>query len=736
MSSFGRSIGTSKSAVRRITPVFRAALMVAMALMAAIPAATVFQPRTAHAAWSASFESGKATFEIVPANRAVNASIDCQIVNQDPTTIGGLRYYDGWSMMVPVEASKIKVADQGGPLNFTTSSGEYWTTVRISLRSDLFYGGRAAFTVSYDLALPNANQADFYAWTPRGSFQTTIIVPKSYYEDFTLEPKEQSRTDLGTKTAYKYTFSGVDYQPIAVEGARKGLTVTRSGSVKLARKSVPIIVSLWEGEDQEAQRILDLYVSALPVLEQITGVSFPPDYAVKVAEGTTTELKGYAGQNDGQNGIKVLWSSKTDSTLLHELAHYWADRPPWGETWMREGQASLYASMALENLGKTQTAAAYRNYRTGEYEDGKIQYDKPLYDWKTPSSYTGQGEVGFGYGKSFVFMSDLQTVIGPDGMQKTNQTVFGGGTTVTWLDYMDALESATGKQMRSAFFDWIIPRTFEPALARYADVKSAVSQPKDRFGINSVEKRLSNARSQLVSGDVGTATSSFDNTMSTLQDWQRALKACRTAENISSGLTDLLGSGPFDDALTSAKDYLRNGSYSQSEVKGLEAKDVFGQWQGALTAYREAESTIASESKAMSAEFTSEALGTAKGTLMRGDYSGALSQSKSALALVPVWKDAVTAVRAAESDLMKARSEGRTWQLKKAEESIAQARQLVADGEFAASVPVSHITSDIARRGVTPFRALLPFGLGGLAALAAAFGAVFWVRRRKAQAAT
>ncbi len=711
--------------------ILRSALLALVALVAAVPAATLLQPRTAQAAWSYSFESGKATFEVVPADKAVHATIECQIVNLDPSTASGDWYYYRWGLTIPKESTNVKVFDTSGSLSFSPTTGDYWTTLSISLRSNLFYGNKASFTATYDLALPNANQVDFYAWTPRGSYQTTIIVPKNYYEDFTIDPKQQSTQDLGTKTAYKYTFSGENYEPVTVEGARKGLTVTKYGSVTLGNKSVPITVTLWEGEDREAQRILDLYISALPVMEQITGVPFPPNYPVKVSEGTTTELKGYAGQNGGQNGIKVLWSSKTDSTLLHELAHYWAGQPPWAEPWMWEGQASLYAVMTLDKLGKTQAAADYREYRTSDYEDGKATYDTPLYDWKTPSSYTGQGAVSFGYGKSFIFMSNLQTAIGSEAMQKTNQTVFSRSTDFTWLDYMDALESTTGKEMRTTFFDWIVPKTFDTAITQYESVKSAVIQPKDRFGIDTVEKRLGEAKSELASGDVGSAKSGLDGTMTTLQAWQQSLATYRAAENISAGVSDLLGSGPFDDAMTAARNYLRDGRYDQSEVKGLEAKSLFGQWQGALKAYREAESTVARESQAMDAEFTSGTLDTAKLTLMRGEYSDARSQSNTVLALVPVWKDAVKAVRTAENDVALARSQGRTWQFKKVEDSLVQAQQMVASGDFQSSIPVSQATTDLAKRSMTPLRALAPYVVAGLAAIAGVVVLVVWLRRRR-----
>ena len=132
-------------------------VVLAALVLAAIPAAIAIVPRVAEAAWSETCESGKATFDIAPADRSVHATIAYEIVNLEPTTASRDMYYFRWGTTVPSEASNIKVFDQVRTMAVTLSVAQTYRSVRKVAQEDVNWWGNSQEVAgsSFDFACPH-----------------------------------------------------------------------------------------------------------------------------------------------------------------------------------------------------------------------------------------------------------------------------------------------------------------------------------------------------------------------------------------------------------------------------------------------------------------------------------------------------------------------------------------------------------------------------------------------------
>lgn len=169
-----------------------------------------------------------------------------------------------------------------------------------------------------------------------------------------------------------------------------------------------VVVHYLPGDERWAQETLQTALSAIPVLERITGAPLPVAHDVVVWEVHQEDL-GLAGINAQEMGIFVAPES---DALIHELAHYWVGAHNLAEHWMAEGIADLY-----DHLVKLQL-----DHRVWEPPavwdlEQMCSFDGPLVLWKridTLDATVREREANrFFYGKSFLFWYTLQRVHGP-----------------------------------------------------------------------------------------------------------------------------------------------------------------------------------------------------------------------------------------------------------------------------------------------------------------------------------
>lgn len=103
-----------------------------------------------------------------------------------------------------------------------------------------------------------------------------------------------------------------------------------------------------------ADQMLELAVEALPVLDSLTDVQLDGSHRrVFYLDGDgLLERLGADGAIDPDNRI-FLSRGSLESTVVHELAHYWSDQDRFGELWMVEAYAQHLANLAMPLLNRT-----------------------------------------------------------------------------------------------------------------------------------------------------------------------------------------------------------------------------------------------------------------------------------------------------------------------------------------------------------------------------------------------
>jgi hypothetical protein len=102
----------------------------------------------------------------------------------------------------------------------------------------------------------------------------------------------------------------------------------------------------------DAERMLDLAVRALPVLQDLTDVQLDGSHfrTFYLDERDNLISLGADGYIDEADQI-TLHAGSRESTVVHELAHYWADRERLREPWLVEAYAEYLTSLAAPRLG-------------------------------------------------------------------------------------------------------------------------------------------------------------------------------------------------------------------------------------------------------------------------------------------------------------------------------------------------------------------------------------------------
>jgi hypothetical protein len=246
--------------------------------------------------------------------------------------------------------------------------------------------------------------------------------------------------------------------PVSIPGYEEPVTA----QIKLATKTVDLIVYAFTNDIQKGKHIIELYTKALPALEDLIGVPFPQNYPIKVQEYAKNDLEGLSGKNGGINGIQIANTNMTDDAILiHELNHYWFTSPRYSEKWISEGFAILYADLTLRSLGDVKTADQEKNGYMANYQRLKA-LDFPLEQWGAVGTTPGNLRT-FAYGKSSVLIHALYDKAGTEAFKKVNQKAFASpNSRVNSVLLLKGLTDFTGKDFLQFGPGWIYPGTAQP----------------------------------------------------------------------------------------------------------------------------------------------------------------------------------------------------------------------------------------------------------------------------------
>lgn len=163
-------------------------------------------------------------------------------------------------------------------------------------------------------------------------------------------------------------------------------------------------------------------------------------------------------------GVKVLPTTVDDPAqdwaIVHELSHQW-----WGnlvtsatlkDFWLNEGITTFMTAAWKEHRYGRAAYEAELNVARSRLERARANgFDKPLaWDGRYPTLGTRRAVQ---YSKGALFMDHLRTTLGDavfwSGLRRYTRAHAGGS--VTSIDFERAMESASGRDLRPLFVEWV-----------------------------------------------------------------------------------------------------------------------------------------------------------------------------------------------------------------------------------------------------------------------------------------
>jgi len=386
-----------------------------------------------------------ATYEVIPEDRIVHVSKEITFTNLDPDTRYWQGYYCTFNYYLPDGVKNIDAYDSTREMEFHRLDPMDRHYV-FEFNEKVWYDKSYTFTIEYDIGI-HKNTATFNVEENGNNTEVTITIPDEY--ETHIDRGDYSQEKLPDVNVFKFKRGQEWTRPHLVYAVNRTDMHALKGTAHLKDRDVEIKVNFWDGEDEWADEILNTATESLPVLEDISGLPYPVPYNITITQATINDTCGYGGSNDGKDGI-ILLHTEDHEILIHELSHYWTRACNFEQLWMDEGYADLYAYLVL-NQTHPDDAYARKELFFNQYDTMKPSYDFPLSDWTVTESvgYENSGQVDYGYKKSFVLMYNIYEDVGLEVIQKTNHRFSNSNDGVSIDEYIVAIESASGKNLKN-----------------------------------------------------------------------------------------------------------------------------------------------------------------------------------------------------------------------------------------------------------------------------------------------
>ncbi|MBW6470147.1 MAG: hypothetical protein K0A90_02870 [Methanosarcinaceae archaeon] len=352
----------------------------------------------ASADWNQNIIEIDATYEVVSQDMIVHVSKEFTFSNNDIDTRFWKEYYSNLNYKLPGGIENIQVYNSDQKMEYykPDAQGDYYI---FEFNKNIWYDKSYTFTVEYDL-VTNKNTAAFYIIENGDNTKVTVSIPNEYK----VSIDRNDYIKIQQPDVSKYIFNkGLNWDRSCFVNAVHitEMQVIRD-TVHLKEKDVVISIVFWDGEDEWANTMMNTAIESLPILEQVSGLSYPLEYGITITQATSADTLGYGGANNGKDGIILLHTEKYE-TLIHELAHYWTMECDFEAIWMDEGYANLYTYLVLEH-NHPDDAVARKELYFEQYKNMKPVYDIQLSDWTVPDAFNSENanKIDYGYKKSFV----------------------------------------------------------------------------------------------------------------------------------------------------------------------------------------------------------------------------------------------------------------------------------------------------------------------------------------------
>ncbi|WP_165368277.1 hypothetical protein, partial [Phytoactinopolyspora endophytica] len=306
------------------------------------------------------FESDT-TFRLDPDEERVRVTVEMTLTNERPDQGNTFYYFDQVSVPALAEAENASAEAPGSgalPVDFDEADGSGLSVISIGLPSQLRYGQTQQVQVSYDL--PNQPPRSDYLTRVSGGYASfpvfpfgdpgltsvTVIIPDSYDEitvgdaglGYDRRDGNVIYTDSDIADPWNYW--------VAVAARNDGLLEERAVEIGGTSGSL----RHWPGDEEWAGFVEGTLDAGVPMLEELTGLSWPSEGELQVIESAAPHAMGFGGWYDSEEHTIQIGDELDAQLILHELSHVWFNRELTTELWILEGLAELYSHQALERI--------------------------------------------------------------------------------------------------------------------------------------------------------------------------------------------------------------------------------------------------------------------------------------------------------------------------------------------------------------------------------------------------
>lgn len=305
------------------------------------PAAAAEYEMTTYAVYVADPESG-----------VIRVSVQVAFLNTFSDPSGQASVFQDIRLGLHEHAAAAEAHDGSGALNVSTAVSGGVNVATVTLRTAVGYQEGASLTLTYELRDgddPAIRIGDHLVSFPVWGFGTKSAVSVDLPADFEVRV-DGDALQASVAADRAVLNSGVIPDPtrwLAHVGAiRDPVYVTLQRAVPLAGGTADLQVRHWEDDPEWGETTLDLLVRALPRIEAAVGLPYAQQGPLVVTESVTGG--GLGGEAvDGELAVGFF---EPPFTLLHQVAHVWANEELAAERWILEGLASWAAARVAGEL--------------------------------------------------------------------------------------------------------------------------------------------------------------------------------------------------------------------------------------------------------------------------------------------------------------------------------------------------------------------------------------------------
>ncbi len=482
-------------------------LRVALWLAAALGFVPALAPATAAGATPSLTITSDATYDALPNESRVGVTARLTVTNHLKNTISHTLSYRTAYLAVQPGTSGFTLTGGGGgghPSVAIRQSTDTYTTLKLDFGANLLAGKSMTLTLAFDIrdagGDPNRpvrvspSLVTFDAWafaTPSTPGSTVLVrLPAAYRVTVGRGPLEGPTTAASGEQQWA---SGPLAKPldfVADVVADRPVEYSETPlSVSLQSGMAAIDVRGWPDDPAWVDRVTNLVMNALPMLQREIGLPWRVDGPLRVNEVLVRGSGGYAGVFDpSERRIDISYAA-SDEVVIHELAHAWFNGRLVADRWAAEGFASYYGELVTRELG-------LEIRPPNEVEPGPAAPNAiPLNAWGTGAGAT-PGSDAYAYPASAELAREIAARAGAERLRAVWDLASrrigayrpepGTEEQVTdapdWRGLLDLLDDRTGQDFADLWRKWVARPEDSAALDARATARLAYAETVEAAG--------------------------------------------------------------------------------------------------------------------------------------------------------------------------------------------------------------------------------------------------------------